>query len=90
MKISKTRKAAATLLYTGGIAAFVAVAGCGGAVEQAASGWEMAAWVALAVGFLGLSAVLLHLGLEVEMPRPKKVHQPPQGAVKPPRSRRAG
>lgn len=85
------KKIAVNALYVSGISAFVASIGCGGAIEQASSGWCMVGWLAAGLLFLALSAVLMVAGRQMEAsPEHTKIHKDNPAAVKPGRGRRAG
>ena len=61
----------------------LAAAGCGGAIENAANGWEMLGYTLLAI-VLGCAALALAgLGLVVEQRKePQKIHKVPENTVK--------
>lgn len=84
------RKIAANALYMGGILALVGAVGCGGGIENAASGWAVLGWCGMGLALMAGAVALWVLGERVEHPQRRKVHQAPRAAVRPPHKRRAG
>lgn len=73
------KKITGSVLSAGAIVLGLAAAGCGGAIENAANGWEMLGYTLLAI-VLGCAALALAgLGLVVE---PQKIHKVPENTVK--------
>lgn len=77
------KKITGSVLSAGAIVLGLAAAGCGGAIENAANGWEMLGYTLLAI-VLGCAALALAgLGLVVEQRKgPQKIHKVPENTVK--------
>lgn len=73
------KKITGSVLSAGAIVLGLAAAGCGGAIENAANGWEMLGYTLLAI-VLGCAALALAgLGLVAEQ---RKIHKVPENTVK--------
>ena len=87
------KKITGSVLSLGAIVLGLAAVGCGGAIENAATGWEMLGYTLLAIVLVCVALALAGLGLTENQSaeKGKKIHRAPEKTVKKPAcGRKAG